>query len=68
MFARVSWVYSLRRTLTLNCVGQRTLETLETLDTLANKNEPAGCKGHYRKGVWVRIRNLEKNIKFNFEF
>ena len=46
---------------------RRTLETLETLETLANILEPGGYKGHYCKGVWVRIGNLKKNIKVGFE-
>ena len=52
LVSRVSRVSRVRRTLTLNCVGRRD-----------NMIEPAGCKGHYHKGVWVRIRNLEKKHK-----
>ena len=44
----------------------RVRRTLETLETLANVIEPAGCKGHYRKGGWVRIGNMKKNLIFDY--
>ena len=31
----------------------RVRRALETLETLVKIIEPAGCKGNYRRGVWV---------------
>jgi hypothetical protein len=59
MLARVSGVSRALGSLTLivwavpHIIRVRVPRALETLETLANIIEPAGCKGHFVTGVWV---------------